>query len=250
MSRERFPMPLPMLLDGLLELVAPTTCAGCEWPGAVLCDTCDSRLERIVTERACPACGAPECHRRCHECTGHTFPFSAARCAVVFEEPAPRIVILHKEAAERRLATAMARVMAPTLADWADGWVDAVVGVPAAPSAVSRRAYDHGSGLALALAEALGLPVARPLRCLTARDQRALGREARAANVAFTCAPERNRRLLGPAMEVAAVMPPGNILLVDDVFTTGATAAAATRALLAAGTREVRVATFARVLRA
>jgi predicted amidophosphoribosyltransferase len=180
---------------------------------------------------------------------GRTFPFTATRCAVVFEEPAPRIVILHKEAAERRLATAMAQIMAPTVAEWADGWADAVVGVPAAPSAVSRRAYDHGSGLAAALAARLGRPVARPLRCLTARDQRALGRAARAANVAFTCEPEPRRRLLGSSLEVAAVMPPANVLLVDDVFTTGATAAAATRALLAAGTREVRVAAFARVLR-
>ena len=241
---------LPMLLEGLLELVAPTTCAGCEWPGAVVCAACDERLERIAPERACPRCGAPECRRRCHECAGRTFPFAAARCAVVFDDPAPRIVVLHKETAERRLAADMARIMAPALAEWSREGIDAVVGVPAAPSAVARRAYDHGAGLAAALAAELGIPAARPLRCLTARDQRALGRAQRAANVAFTCEPEPRRRGRGGAPELATVMTPGRVLLVDDVFTTGATAAAATRALLAAGSREVRVAAFARVLRA
>jgi predicted amidophosphoribosyltransferase len=242
-------MVLPTLVEGLLELIAPTTCAGCEWPGAVLCDGCDQRLERIVPERACPRCGAPECRRRCHECEGRAFPFEGARCAVVFDDPAPRIVVLHKEAAERRLAAAMARVLAPMLDDWASGWADAVVGVPAAPTAVARRAYDHGTGLGAALASELGLPAARPLRCLTARDQRELGRTQRAANVAFTCEPARRRGPSARREELASVMPPGRILLVDDVFTTGATAAAATRALLAAGSTEVRVAAFARVLR-
>jgi predicted amidophosphoribosyltransferase len=241
-------MPFRPLLGGLLELVAPTTCAGCEWPGSVLCPSCAGRLERIVPERACPRCGAPECRRRCHECRDRDFPFTAARCAVVFEEPAPRIVVLHKEAAERRLAAAMAEMIGPVVADWADGWADAVVGVPAAPSAVARRAYDHGAGLAAAVGVQLGLPAVRPLRCLTARDQRTLGRKARAANVSFTC--EREGAGRGRDDGLADVMPPANILLLDDVFTTGATAAAATRALLSAGTREVRVAAFARVLKA
>jgi len=242
-------VPIPPLLEGLVELIAPTTCAGCEWPGDVLCERCLERLERIVPERACPRCGAPECRRRCHECAGRTFPFEGARCAVVFEEPAPRVVVLHKEAAERRLAAAMARIVAPCVDEWVGGWADAVVGVPAAPAAVVRRGYDHGAGLAAALAAELGLPAARPLRCRTARDQRALGRAQRAANVAFTCEPEAPRSLLGRPGEVAAVMTPARVLLVDDVFTTGATVAAATRALVAAGTREVRVAAFARVLR-
>ena len=148
----------------------------------------------------------------------------------------------------------MAALMAETAADWADR-VDAVVGVPASPAAVVRRGYDHGADLAAAVAERLRVPALRPLRCTTVRDQRGLGRGGRAANAGFTCEPARPGRLArfaagSGARESATVLPPARVLLVDDVFTTGATADAAARALIEAGTSEVLVLAFARVLRA
>jgi predicted amidophosphoribosyltransferase len=240
-----------MLREGFAELLAPTRCAGCEYPGVLLCPRCDDRLERIVSSRACPRCGAPECARRCHECTGHAFAFESARCAVVFEGAAPRVVVLHKDASERRLSQVMARLMAEALGDWTE-WADAVVGVPASLHAVSRRGYDHGADLASALAAETGIGAQRPLRCLTARDQRGLTRAERAANVGFTCAPQplSDRPRLGAApARPASLLPPARIVLVDDVFTTGATTDAAARALIEAGSEAVRVIAFARVLR-
>jgi predicted amidophosphoribosyltransferase len=240
--------------DALLELFVPTRCAGCEYPGVLLCPECLSRLERIRPERACPRCGAPECSVRCHECRDREFPFGGARAAVVFDGPAPRMVVLHKDASERRLSGVIAELMVPAVQDWAD-WADGVVGVPASPAAVVRRGYDHGADLAAALADRLGLARVKPLRCTTRRDQRGLGRGARAANVGFTCEPPTPSGLAvfaGAAgrRERARLLPLARVLLVDDVFTTGATTAAAAAALLEAGTEEVRVAAFARVLRA
>ncbi len=242
---------LETLRDGLLDLVAPTRCAGCEYPGVLLCPGCSARLETIVAERACPRCGAPECRRRCHECRERDFSFAAARSAVVFDGPAPRIVVLHKDASERRLSRVMARSMAVAAGEWAR-WADAVVGVPASPAAVVRRGYDHGADLAAAVAAELGLPVAAPIRCDTARDQRDLTRAGRARNARFTADPPPPRRtfLSAPAPERAEVLAPAKVLLVDDVFTTGATCDAAAATLIGAGTGEVRVLSFARVLRA
>ncbi len=239
------------LREGFLDLVAPTRCAGCEYPGVLLCPACAARMERIDPVRACPRCGAPECVRRCHECRDRAFAFAAGRSAVVFDGPAPRVVVLHKDASERRLSAVMAHRMAAAAEEWG-AWADAVVGVPAAPAAVVRRGYDHGADLAAAVAAELGIPVARPLRCTTARDQRGLGRAGRSANACFTAeAPLARRVLLGaPGPERASVLPPAHVLLVDDVFTTGATTHAAATALLEAGAREVRVLAFARVLRA
>jgi predicted amidophosphoribosyltransferase len=238
--------------EAFLELFAPTRCAGCEYPGVLLCPECSSRLEAIRPERACPRCGAPECAVMCHECRDREFAFVTARAAVVFDGPAPRMVVLHKDASERRLSGVIAGLMAPAVRDWS-GWADAVVGVPASPAAVVRRGYDHGADLAAALAELLEVPGAKPLRCTTRRDQRGLGRGARAANVGFTCEPPPAAGLAaGPAArrERARLLPPARVLLVDDVFTTGATTTAAAAALLEGGTEEVRVAAFARVLRA
>jgi predicted amidophosphoribosyltransferase len=243
---------LVTLREGFAELLAPTRCAGCEYPGVLLCPRCDDRLERIAPSRACPRCGAPECARRCYECAGRDFAFETARCAVVFDGAAPRVVVLHKDASERRLSAIMARLIAETLGDWVE-WADAVVGVPASLHAVSRRGYDHGADLAVALAAETGLAAQRPLRCLTARDQRGLSRAERAANVGFTCEPRSlsgGLRLGATPAEPAALLPPARVLLVDDVFTTGATTDAAARALLAAGSEAVRVVAFARVLRA
>jgi predicted amidophosphoribosyltransferase len=242
---------LAVLREGFAELLAPTRCAGCEYPGVLLCPRCDQRLERIAPLRACPRCGAPECARRCHECAGREFAFESARCAVVFEGAAPRIVVLHKDASERRLSAVMARRMAEALGDWTE-WADAVVGVPASLHAVSRRGYDHGADLAAALAAEAGLGAQRPLRCLTSRDQRGLTRAERAANVGFTCepqAPSGRPRLGATPARPASLLPPARVLLVDDVFTTGATTDAAARALIEAGSEAVRVVAFARVLR-
>ncbi len=221
------------MLEGLLELLFPTRCAGCDLPGALLCDGCRGRLRTIEPATACPRCGAPGGAARCSECAGASFAFAAARCAGTFEPPLSRLVVLHKDGGERRLGRVLAAVLAGTLEEWLT-WPDAVLGVPATPAALARRGFDHGSALASAVADLGGVPYTRVLACGARRDQRGLGREARAANV-------------GAALRIReGAVVPGRILLVDDVLTTGATLDAASRALLAAGAREVRVAAVAR----
>jgi predicted amidophosphoribosyltransferase len=221
------------VLDCLVELLYPTRCAGCDRPGSLLCDGCRASLPLIAPARACPRCGAPEGARWCGECAGESFAFTAVRCAGTFEHPLARMVAIHKDAGERRLAQTLAGLAADACADWAT-WPDAVVGVPATSAAVARRGYDHGSSIAAELAALLGAPTLDALIARTRRDQRDLGRDERWDNAR-------------QALEVPAdlALPP-LILLVDDVFTTGATLNAAAAALLAAGAREVRGLTVAR----
>ena len=174
---------------GSLELLAPTRCAGCEYPGVLLCPACDARLERIRPERACPRCGAPECVRRCHECRDREFAFAAARCAGRLRRPGPAD---GRPPQGRLRAAAVRRDGGPHgrggRGDWA-GWADAVVGVPGVARGRRRgAATTTGPIWRHALARS-------PRRCpprgrcaaLTARDQRGLGRGGRAANVGFTC---------------------------------------------------------------
>ncbi|MDR9391159.1 MAG: hypothetical protein RI554_03935, partial [Trueperaceae bacterium] len=95
------------------------------------------------------------------------------------------------------------------------------------------RGYDQADRLASAVATALARPRWRGLRRIRATERQARTRgAARDANVAGAFA--------------AARLPPLPLLLIDDVWTTGATARAARDALLAAGAREVRVAVVAR----
>lgn len=220
------------LLEGLAELVFPTRCAGCEMPGAVLCDECRSALPLICADDACPRCGAPYGRLVCTECWSREWAFDAALSLGEFEAPLARAVALHKDASEQRLGEVLGVLLADAVAERWPSWPQAVTFVPATRAALLRRGFDHGRGIASAVAQALGVPLVEAIARAAARDQRALGRLERARNVAgnFSASGEL----------------PERILLCDDVFTTGATLDAAASALLDQGVRAVRCATVAR----
>lgn len=109
----------------------------------------------------------------------------------------------------------------------------AVTAVPAAAGRRRSRGFDPAELIAGALAQVLGLPVALCLR--RADGPRQVGRS-------------RAQRLADP-MEVWSVGPcPEDVLLVDDVLTTGATIRACAAALRASGAERVQAAVFARAL--
>jgi len=222
------------LMAGLAELVFPTRCAGCELPGAVLCAGCLEALPRIDPSGSCPRCGAPYGALTCTECWNREWAFSAALALGELEAPLARAVVLHKDAGERRLATILGALLAEQVAlTWPD-WPQAVTFVPATRAALRRRGFDHGLAIGAALASALGVPLLSALVRGDARDQRSLGRTARAANAAGTFAP------------APGIVLPNRLLITDDVLTTGATLDVAAAVLLAAGAGEVRVAAVAR----
>jgi predicted amidophosphoribosyltransferase len=220
---------------GLLGLVMPRRCAGCETPGAALCERCLDRLVRIAPP-VCERCGCPGAWpvRRCTECTGRRLAFVRARGAVVYDARARPIVSAWKERGRRDLTPLLAEVVADVVARPA---VDALAAVPGD----RERGRERGHVPARRLADALGrrweLPVL-PLLARTApasRRQAGLPRAERGANVrgAF----------------VAVVRSPSRVALVDDVYTTGATGSACGTALRRAGARHVEVVCLARAVR-
>jgi predicted amidophosphoribosyltransferase len=143
-----------------------------------------------------------------------------------------RAVRAVKYGGRRRLgATLGARVGAAVVAA---GWpVGRIAAVPLHPARRRRRGYDQARVLAAAAGARLGAPFVPGVRRVRAtRRQARLHGPRRAANVAGAFAADR--------------VAPVPVLLVDDVWTTGATARACRAALLAAGAREVRVAVVAR----
>ena len=220
-------------MRALLDLVFPPRCAGCDAPGTLLCDECRLAVARIDPASACPRCGAPlGGHAACAECRGSMFAFSAARCAATLEPPVSRAVVLLKDGGERRYAGVLAELLAGCAGGWLDP-EDVLVPVPASPSAVRRRGFDHAADIARELGRCVDLPVLRPLRSTRGADQRALGRSDRFAN-------------RQGAFEVDGACGLRQAVLVDDVFTTGATFDAAARALTGAGVTRVRALAVAR----
>jgi predicted amidophosphoribosyltransferase len=218
----------------VLGVLLPSRCAVCDRVGLSVCDGCDGLLRSLGTT-GCAKCGAPGPWpvARCAECAGRRLSFEAARAAIVYDERARALVLAWKEGGRRDLAA------------WAAGRivsgigrppVDALVAVPGDRDRTLRRGHVTSVGLARELARRWDLPA---VSCLARRPagerQRGLTREQRSANIrdAF----------------VVRGRVPRALCLVDDVYTTGATAGACSRALGRVGVHSIWVVTLARVVR-
>jgi ComF family protein len=171
--------------------------------------------------------------RRCAECSGRRLAFARARAAIVYDQPARRLVQAWKERGQRRLAREAAALVAETLTR---PDVAALAFVPAD----SDRAIERGHRPAESLARELGRLWELPVHPLVRRNrsvarQRGLSLKERRRNVAGAFAPARGS--------------PSRVCLVDDIYTSGATAAAAASALRRGGARRVEVVTLARAVR-
>lgn len=217
----------------MLELLLPQRCLVCGRGGAQLCLVCRDALPRLEPP-LCERCGAPTAWpvRRCRECAGRRLAFASARAAIAYDEPARLLVAGWKERGLRGLAAEAAGLVAERVP------VPDALGVtfvPADPERRLRRGHNPAGRLAAELAARWCLPCA----ALLARGHRGPQRGSSLAN--------RRRNVRGAFLPLTAA--PARVLLVDDVYTTGATVDAAASALRAAGARRVDVVTFARTLR-
>jgi predicted amidophosphoribosyltransferase len=219
---------------GLLDLLLPERCAGCGGEGAMVCDGCRAALVRLRPP-LCARCGAPVAWpvERCRECAGRRLAFAEARAAVAYEGAARRVVGAWKQGGRRRLARVAAEIVGEAVPR---PRVDAVTFVPPVAARELWRGHNPAERLAAELAAAWSLPCLHLLaRAASPRPQRGLPLAERRRNVAGSFR----------AVERAPVL----VLLVDDVYTSGATVAAAASALRRAGAGRVEVVTFARALR-
>jgi ComF family protein len=218
----------------LLDLVFPRSCVVCGAAGTVLCEACVGRLERLGSP-CCDRCGAPTAWpvERCRECAGRRIAFVRARAAVAYDDTAKRFVSAWKERGQRTLAEVAAELVHGALAPPV---TDAITFVPADHDRLLRRGHNPARRLAEPLGECWRLPVVPLLR-------RAPGR---APQKGLTLA-ERRRNVRGAFSPSGAV--PRAVVLVDDVYTSGATVSAAASALRKGGARRVEVVTFARAVR-
>ena len=218
----------------ILNLLLPAKCVVCASGGEQLCDGCRESLPRLRPP-LCERCGAPAVWPvpRCRECSGRRIAFASARAAVEYDGSVRRFVAAWKERGLRRLSAEAAELVAGAVPP---PRVAMLAFVPPDRERVLLRGHHPAERLAHELGERWGLPVGSLLAWTRAiPHQRGLSRTDRRRNVAGAFAP--------------AAEAPSRVGLIDDVYTSGATANAAASALRKGGARRVEVVTFARVVR-
>jgi ComF family protein len=228
---------LPTALAGVERWLLPPACLLCQEPvperdgDALICSLCRMRW-RPIPHPVCSRCGQPTLRElECRLCQQWPEGLARARSAVWLDQSARDAVHRLKYEGWTRATEAMALAMRG-LEPLTQGVC--LIPVPLGSRRLRLRGYNQSECLAFALASCLDLAVRTDLlrRTRETATQTALTPEARHANVAGAF----------HAAEVEGL----HLVLVDDVFTTGATLAAAGAALYQAGAARVEAVTFAR----
>jgi ComF family protein len=224
------------MLRGVLSLLFPQSCIACGRGRAPWCRTCEGQLVAL-TPPGCGRCGRPlqAPATACSDCPQP--PIGWCRSAFLYEGPVRLALYRLKFGGLRSVAEAMAPSMVEALARSPPSGppLDEIVitWVPLGRRRRRSRGYDQSEALAIAVAALTGWRVASLVE-----------REIETGPQAKRPGPERREAVAGAFR--ARPRPPERVVLVDDVMTTGATAADCARALVEAGACQVGVLTVAR----
>ena len=235
------------LVARLADVVYPPVCLGC---GAItgshgaICAVCWRDI-RFIERPYCDVLGLPFSYDPgpgllSAQAIAHPPVFDRQRAATIFNGAARSMVhgLKYRDRGD----------LAPTMAVWMERAgqdclrdCDAILPVPLHRSRFALRKFNQAAELARHLAKRTDLPYLPGTLIRTKRTRRQVGLTAKGrednVRAAFAVASGREPDVFGK-----------RLVLVDDVFTTGATVSAASRALKKAGAREVSVLTFAMAL--
>lgn len=216
---------------GLLDLLCPYSCRGCGRRGAVLCDCCKKYLFARPL-RICPLCKKSlaqaeknDAEWRNYQCEDCEFPFAAVFVGGWREGVLAKLVKEYKYQAVRAASEALVGLLDATIPELPQNTV--VVPLPTIGKHVRERGIDHTLVLARKLAKRRGWKCER--RLVRAADTVQVG----------TKAAERQEQAKKAYAAVGEVDSDTNYLLLDDIWTTGASLIAAEETLRAAGAQKM-----------
>lgn len=216
------------IIDTLLEFIAPHLCFGCGKTGSPLCDNCKKDIIKNSFTQ-CILCLRPSTSGVCRF---HGLPYRGAWVVGFRKGPIRALIDSFKFQNMKAASRSLAELLHDRLPDLDP--TTRIIPVPTAPGHIRERGYDHALLLARSLAKLRGLTLEKNLlaRRDTATQHTAKRRERiTQAENAFT---------------LDGIVKAVPYLIVDDIFTTGATLQRVARLLHGAGARDVSVAVVAR----
>jgi ComF family protein len=231
--------------NAVLDVLYPRRCMACEhWmprgePG-FLCAECYQTIEFITNP--CPRCGSEtgpysKNTPRCVTCRSVPLRFDSARAVGKYSTPLKELIHSLKYSRERAAALPLAEILLEALNNSpAAEFAEVVVPVPLHRSRLRKRTFNQSALIGKLLAGKLQLPFSQALaRARPTQSQTELSHNARRKNVKDAFAIRRPGAVKGR-----------QILLVDDVITSGATASECAKVLKAADASRVYAAAIAR----
>ena len=226
------------------ELIYPRRCPVCDRPvhpaGALICPACERTLQRVAPP-VCLRCGRPirdrDTGHLCPDCLRIPHVYDRG-CAVFVYHSVSGGLFRFKYEGRREYGAFYGKCMADRLRTFcADprAFFDMLVPVPVSPGRLRQRGYNQALILAREVSIRTGIPVREDIlyRISDTRPMKNMGPEERQNNLkkAFQCH--------GNDVELSSIM------LIDDIYTTGATVDACARALYRQGARRVCFLTLA-----
>lgn len=225
---------LTWLQTTLLDLLFPPQCVGCRAYGALFCAACAQRVEPVGLH-ICTCCGRPQPIRvaQCEQCQRQaSLIIETVRIAALHTDPLRQAIHAFKYDGRRELAEPLARylvALSQTLPDQARlRTVDGVAPVPLYSTRRQERGYNQAELLASAFCRSVQLPL-----CSTWL----IRQRSTQSQVGLTAA-ERQQNVQDAFVATSAVSGK-SLLLIDDVYTTGATMRACAQAAMKAGAKAV-----------
>ncbi len=242
-------------LDWLVDWLYPPRCRACRGRIAgrdseYFCSACWSQI-RLVSHPLCTVCGRPFLDASgddhlCGVCLSRAPRFVSARAWACYpreeiaEDPLRQVVQKFKYGRKVSLGKSLGQLMAWGCREFLnERRVDTIIPVPLHPKRLRWRGFNQSVLLARQVSRAYGLPM----------DPFVLVRDKETSAQTQLSEEERRKNVRGAfSVQSAASLNGKTILLVDDVYTSGATVNECSRVLMQAGAKKVSVLTLARTI--
>lgn len=222
-------------LSELLNYIYPPRCPICDAildPGKEICISCQAE-PLLILEPSCKKCGKPldyDTQEYCVDCTKKKHRFEQGKAVFLYKDGMKKSMYRFKYSNRREYANFYAKQAAKVYGDWVHrNRVEVVIPIPMYYKKRRKRGYNQAEVFARALGKELGIAV----------DERIVERIRETTPQKELNDKQRQNNLKKAFQLTENIVKYKEILLVDDIYTTGSTMDAVAETLLAGGARNI-----------